>query len=439
MSGQYALRLGGRTLTPAFDTASWLWAALVLSYFFLLGFPRLFTLPAAVLVVVGLYQLLRQLRAAGWRGLPEAYRAYLALFLLLWAPLLFSLTDAGYAREAAEDTFKILGYGFLGIACVWLAREKRVLQPVVILLTGLSLFWTADVIFQRLVGFDLFGVAYASLGEATRAGAYFKNAGKFGTYLACMDVLALYYLVPRCARLRDALLLWGFLLVGMLFTLSRTGWLIFMLFSAPLAYCHVIRRVRYAWLWMGLAAGIAALLLYVYYHSDPAFQLRMARTLAFMDGMTYENWNTALTYRLDLWRASWQMFSEHWVNGLGLHAFTTDFARYPAAPFWQSVQPSHEHQYLLQVMVATGLIGLLGIVALHWLVVRQWRRARFNQSVALPVIMYLLAMWFPVSSHFSFYSSEWVWANLMLLGLVVGALDAEPACNLGEQPGPDKR
>lgn len=411
-----------------------MWAVLLLSYFFLLGFPRFFTLPAAVLILVGIYQLARELRTAGWRGLAEGYRVYMTLFLLLWLPLLFSLTDAEYAKTAAVDTFKLLAYGFLGIATVWLAREKQVLHPLVILLSGLALFWTADVILQRLLGYDVFGVPYDALGEATRAGAYFRNSGKFGTYLACMDVLALYYLVPRCSRLRDALLLWIFLLVGMFFTLSRTGWFIFMLFSLPLAYVHLLKRVRYAWAWLLVLGGTGAALLYAYYLHDPALQLRMARTLAFMDGMTYENWNTALTYRLDLWSASWQMFSAHWFNGLGLHAFTNDFARYPAAPFWQGVQPSHEHQYLLQVMDATGIVGLAGIVAIHAVLFLRWRRNRDgSRSEALPLALYLLAMWFPLSSHFSFYSSEWVWSNLMLLGLLAGALEAPESAG-GAQP-----
>jgi O-antigen ligase len=432
MTGQYAIRWRGKDLTPRFELATWLWALLIFSYFFLLGFPRLFTLPAAVLIVVGIYQLFRQVRMTGWRGLPDAYRVYGVVFLLLWLPLLISLTDAEYLRPAASDTLKIFTYGFLGLATLWLVREKNILHPVVILLSGLALFWTADVIVQRLLGYDLFGVPYAALGEATRAGAYFKNSGKFGTYLACMDVLALYYLVPRCTRPHYAILLWLFLLTGMFFTLSRTGWLIFMLFSTPLFYIYILRRMRHAWIWGILGGAVGAVLLHAYYQHDPALQMRMARTLAFMNGMTYENWNTALTYRLDLWAASWQMFSAHWFNGLGLHAFTSNFSHYPSAPFWQSVQPSHEHQYLLQIMNATGLIGLLAIAFLHFLLLRLWWVSKSDRSIVLPVAMYLLSMWFPFGTHFSFYSSEWVWANLMLLGLLVGGLMQGESDSIGE-------
>lgn len=425
MSGQYALRLWGRDITPAYDKASWYWALFIASYFFLLGFPRLFTLPAAVLLLLGIYQSIVLLRRHGFRGLPRSYHLFLLLFLALWLPLLFSLTDAKYLPDAASDTVKILVYGFVGVATVWLAREKRVLPPLVFVLTMLALFWTADVIFQRLAGFDVFGVVYSLEGEA-RAGAYFKNPAKFGTYLACMDVLALFYLLPRLRRPVPMLALWLFLLLGMVFSMSRTGWAIFMLFSLPLLMRETLRTMRHAWVW---ALGLLLLSVpafFYYYQHDPVLQQRMARSLAIMDGMTYENWNTVLTYRLDLWRAALQMFCEHWLNGQGLHAFTEDFHLYAAAPFWQGVQPSHEHQYLLQVMTATGVLGLAGLLVLHGLLFRSWRRPGM-EAAALPVAMYLLAMWFPLGSHFSFYSSEWVWANLLLLGLLAGALTNNPA------------
>lgn len=423
MSGTYAVKLFGREITPAFEKTAWGWALFIASYFFLLGFPRWFTVTAGVLLLLGIYQSVHLLKDRGFGGLPAAYRVYGSLFLLLWLPLLFSLTDAEYEAEAAADTFKMLPYFFVGLATTWLAHERRVTHPLVIVLTGLALFWTADVIFQRFAGFDVFGIAYSLEGES-RAGAYFKNPAKFGTYLACMDVLAFAYLLPRLASPGRVLLLWLFLLTGMVFSMSRTGWYIFMLFSGPLLLLHAFRTVRHAWLWLLLGLAVALPVLYSYYQHDPVLQARMARTLAFMDGMTYDNWNTVLTYRLDLWHASWQMFCEHWLNGLGLHAFTNDFARYPAASFWQGVQPSHEHQYLLQVMDAGGIIGLAGIVAIHVVLFLRWRRIpSASRAAALPLALYLLAMWFPLSSHFSFYSSEWVWSNLMLLGLLAGALD----------------
>lgn len=423
MSGQYALSLWGREVTPAYDKASWSWALFIAAYFFLLGFSRAFTAVAFILLLLGIYRAYAEIKLNGWRGLPASYRNYGLLFLFLWLPLLLSLLDAKYVKEAASDTFKLLLYFFTGFACVWLAREKRVLPPLLLILAGLAVFWALDVVFQRAIGFDVFGVPLADDVEA-RAGAYFKNGVKFGSYLACMSILALCYIGPRLRHPAGFMALWLLFLIGLVFTMTRTAWWIFMIFSIPLLFAYVVKPVRHAWLGllMLLLLGFAGL--YFYYLHDAVFQNRMGRTLAFMEGMTYDNWNTVLTYRLDLWVVSWQMFSEHWFNGMGLHAFTNDFNSYPAAPFWTNVQPAHEHQYVLQVLDATGLLGLAGIVGIHVMLLRMWWQARAERLVVFPVMIYLAAMWFPVSSHFSFYSSELVWANLICLGLIAGALDA---------------
>lgn len=425
MTTQYAIRLIGREITPRFEAVSWAWAGLVFSYFFLLGFPRLFTVSAAILLLLGLYRLVIVFRTYGFAGLPVGYRNYVAVFLCLWLPLLFSLTDAKYEAAALEDTFKLLSYFFVGFACVWLARERNIAQPVAILLSGLALFWALDVLLQRSTGFDVFGVQYVSHSE-DRAGAYFKNAAKFGTYLACMSVIAMYYLAPRL-RIPALTAMLAVFALGLVVSMTRTAWFIFMLFSAPVVFLYIIRPVRHAWLGcvLFLVAGAAAI--YGLYQYDVAFHNRMQRSLAFLDGMTYDNWNTVLTYRLDLWSVSWQMFSGHWINGMGLNAFTQDFNALTSSPYWSGVQPSHEHQYLLQVMNAAGLLGLTGVLGIHALLFLAWRRGGASRAAALPLMLYLFAMWFPLGSHFSFYSSEWVWANLMVLGLICGDLDVAPS------------
>ncbi|MGH8494475.1 MAG: O-antigen ligase family protein [Moraxellaceae bacterium] len=429
MVRQYAIRLMGREITPRFELATWLWSVLIFTYFFLLGFPRLFTISAAILFVLGIVRLVAALREYGISGMPAAYRNFVGLFLCLWLPLLLSLTDARYMHEAAADTLKILAYFFVGFSCVWLARERNVAQPVVIFLTGLALFWALDVIFQRTVGFDVFGVDYVAHSE-DRAGAYFKNAAKFGTYLACMSVIAMYYLAPRI-RVATLALVVAIFAIGLVVSMTRTAWFIFIIFAAPVVLIYIVKPVRHAWLGLVIFLLIGAAAVYGLYEYDAVFHRRMQRSLAFMDGMTYDNWNTVLTYRLDLWSVSLKMISEHWLNGLGLNAFTVDFNSYTSSPYWSGVQPSHEHQYLLQVMNAAGLFGLLGILGVHVLLFRVWRRSAVRGAAAFPLMMYLFAMWFPLGSHFSFYSSEWVWANLMVLGLIVGSLDARPVQNRG--------
>lgn len=420
MASSMALKFGGREWVPALPRESWYWAGLLVSYFLLLGVSRAITFPAAVLLLVGVHRSVLLLREHGLRGLPQPYKWLLLIFALYWLPLLLSLPDAQYPRLSGSGTLRQLPYVFIGIACVWLALEKKVIAPFTVGLSCIAFFWTVDVLFQRVVGHDLFGIPYQS--ATLRAGAYFKSEGKFGTYLGCMGLLALYAMAALRVRLLSFGLVWLALFVAIIVSMSRTGWFIFMIFSVPLLWHYSFSRLRHAWLWAAVSLLVFSALIYFYYQHDPSMQARLGRTMALREGLGYDAWNELLTYRLDLWRASVQMIGEHWFNGMGLQAFNKNFAFYPSAPAWHNLEPAHEHQYLLQVMDATGLVGLAGIVAIHIVLFRLWWRSAADKTFLFPVVIYLGAMWFPLSTHFSFYSSEMAWANFLMLGLLVGAL-----------------
>lgn len=54
MSGEFAPSLCGGRLTLSSERKSWLWTLFLASYFFLLGFPRLFTITATAPLLIGL-------------------------------------------------------------------------------------------------------------------------------------------------------------------------------------------------------------------------------------------------------------------------------------------------------------------------------------------------------------------------------------------------
>lgn len=426
MSAPCALKFFGRTVTPEFEKKSWGWALFIASYVFLLGFKRTFTLTAVALMLVGIRQvfiLVRQLKENGIGGLPDAYKNYTVLFSCLCVPLLLSLPDAQYASAAVPGTLKLLFYFFIGIAVIWAAREKQALHPLMIIFVALACFWAADVILQRITGYDVFGKVYFPA-EENRAGAYFANPVKFGAYLASFSILALTWLGPRLAGVKF-FLLWMLFAIAMFCNMARAGMFVFGLFSLPLLYFYVVKPLKYSWafLLLGMVAGLFAAH-YLYLH-DAAFHNRVIRTLAFTNGMTYENWDTALTYRLDLWRGAWLMFQDNWLNGMGLQAFNNNFPAYAQSEFWKAaLYPTHEHQYILQILDTAGIIGFIGLIAFYAFMVRFWRRSSQGRDFAFPLLMVLFSLWFPLGTHHNFYSSEFLWFNLIFMGLIVAALDA---------------
>ncbi len=416
MTGRYAIRWRGKELTPRFELATWLWATLVLSFFVLLGVPRLYTATVVLIMLVGIARVSTLLRRRESLGLADTRFAW--IFFLYWAGLLFSLTDPLVPREAFRDSMKQLPYFFLGIGAAWLAQKKDVLGPLKVLFVGLALFLTLDTIFQRIVGFDIFGVSY----NGFMAGSYFAVPGKFAAYLAALNCAAFYVLAPRLSSSLRVAGLWGLFGLAIFLTMTRTAWLMFLVVSLWPLWRHGFLPLRYRWV-IALSALAATLVAgYVFYGVDPALRWRVDQMLGVVESMSYESWNNMMTYRLDLWRAALDIIHQHWINGVGLNGFISAFPAYPAATFWNGIQPSHEHQYILQVLGATGLIGLAGIVMIHVLLMRWWLESPKEREQVSYLCVYLLALWFPVNSHFSFYSSEYVWGNLLAVGLIVGGL-----------------
>ncbi len=116
---------------------------------------------------------------------------------------------------------------------------------------------------------------------------------------------------------------------------------------------------RRLWPWLaavGLAAAAfaAAVLLF------PPLQERLS-----LQGVTS-------VVRLDLWRASLQMFADHPLFGVGLDNFLYEYrGRYIFAGAWREPHLNHPHNFVLDFATRLGLAGLLSGAWLWWALARQ--------------------------------------------------------------------
>jgi hypothetical protein len=113
--------------------------------------------------------------------------------------------------------------------------------------------------------------------------------------------------------------------------------------------------------------------------------------------------NEALSLRPTLWTAAWQLFTEHWLNGVGTRGFGTlaEPALNAVPDLPDKPQGWSTHLALLDVAVGTGVIGTATyVVAYGWLVQWVWR-APFD--TAGPGLTALMAL-FPLGSTLPFYS-----------------------------------
>jgi O-antigen ligase len=121
----------------------------------------------------------------------------------------------------------------------------------------------------------------------------------------------------------------------------------------------------------------------------------------------------------------------HPLNGVGVRAFRYDYIEHAAADdVWLAQHPgipaSHAHQWILEVASETGVIGLACWCALLIVLVRRWRALpRDCRHAAAAYAIGMLAMLFPVNTHFAFYSS--FWSNLYFWLLLVFIAHLQPA------------
>ena len=136
--------------------------------------------------------------------------------------------------------------------------------------------------------------------------------------------------------------------------------------------------------------------------------------------------NAALAFRPELWKASWVLFTENWLNGVGLRG--AESAMYPilaASEFFPDAMLSrawHPHLGILEIATDTGVLGVLGyllflIMLVRWMLVTN----AAGQGVATTFYCIALLAIFPLSSALSMYSFPTGSITWPALALALGA------------------
>lgn len=203
-------------------------------------------------------------------------------------------------------------------------------------------------------------------GSYIRAHGTFEQPNPYAGYLGLTLPFCYSLLVGR-ARVRPtkgiALVSLAFvvILAALLVSFSRGAWLAFA--SAVLIISLVrTRRIMAPTLFISLL--VALILLLGAFNLLPApladrlssttdyFRLFDASKMV----VTTENW--AIAERMATWQAAWGMFSDHTWNGVGLGGFRSAYGDY-ALPYWRNVLPDHAHNYYLNLLAETGVLGLV--------------------------------------------------------------------------------
>ena len=375
--------------------------------------------------------------------------------LLLWllgayvAAALFSAFDAVMPGKSWSTVAALLRYVPLGLyACFAIRRESK-LEALYTAVAAVLAWWCADAWLQAFTGWSLGGHA-----EAERISGIFGATNlKLGPTLAVLSPFALWTARRRWGvpglLLATALLLGPVLLAG-----SRAAWLCYVLVMLGFGWREARSPLRF----VGLCAAAGLLLAVagmVAWRTSPRFDDRMQRTLLALQG-TDQSVDTALSGRLDIWHTSIEMIKAHPYNGVGVRGFRYAYPHYAPANDHFVVSSEacgvgegacHAHQLVLEILTATGTLGLLLWLAAAAMAWRAWRRVgAAARSRAFPVSLALGVMLFPLNTHLAFYSAWWgllfawllgLWcASLFVAGAPAGTAEADNHAGLVERAFP---
>jgi len=391
----------------------------VLGVIVLLPVGRAAELPIAIGAIGGLVLLaLRRIDTSS-----AGFRLAIVLFACYWLPALIS----GIAPVAAGKTWTTVAttLRFLPFAvfAIWALRDARAWPTVIRATAAVVTLWVIDAYVQMSTGYSLGGAA-----ETERLSGIFGAGNlKLGPVLAALSPFVLLAASERFGW-RGLAFAFVFLAMPILLAGSRAAWVMYALVSIAIAWREAPSKRAFA---LALAGGIAlcSVMTAVALRDSEGFGARVQRTLLVLRG-TEGAVDDASAGRLSIWRTAAAMWRAHPVTGVGVRGFRYAYPQY-AAPHDRFVDTasdtgaSHAHQIVLEILSETGVIGLVFWLAGAWFALRAWQRAdRAARSRAFAPGLALVAMCFPLNTHFAFYSAWWGLLFWWLLALYCAALGA---------------
>lgn len=379
-------------------------------------FRNMFELPVGLMALFGLLLFLLQPR----RVLAiNAIKPLAIMFACIWLPMVASLTDAFNFSRAMETTLVFIRFPLAAIFIVY-ALQTASSRARLLMLLGvvLSLFAVGKIFYAIEVEQSLPNVAngWAWIG-------HFIPQRGVGHLFAALSPVYFYWLWKQIQIRRWVWLTTPFYAMAILLSGARVAW-IMLAVGLLLLSIQMLRIERIQWRWKAIVAflllwGVAVGV--TLQHS--ALEKKMVATAGLFSG-NFEQANVATSLRLPIWKVSIKVAKDHWINGIGPRGFRYIYPEYvPKDDYWMRLTyvdkatgktlpaqygPNHPHQFVLEIMAETGVIGLLGylLALLYWSKL-WWKNFCARYSEVLPWMSAVLVAVMPINAHMAFYASFW--------------------------------
>lgn len=389
---------------------------LIASPILLLPVGRSAELPIAIMAIWGLIKLIKFKTELFSRA---PIRHFSLLFLLIWLPIMLSYPDSFSANQTLRVGASYLRFYLAGIFIIDTLNRHPIAQNVIKTVSWFLLFLLADALIQFIFGFDIIGYPY----DGDRINGIFGDDLKLGLTISLLASFLLIQTQKSHWMLKGVA--WGLLVLIILLSGSRASWVMFAVSLAGLFFFQTYNNrhlaLRYGLIIL-IALPIGAI---ATYHSSYYVQQRIDQTLLLFKG-DVESADIALSTRLPLWRNALVMFQDKPINGIGVRAYRDVYLQYaPDDDYYRlnKIAPTHIHQMILEVGTETGSIGLLGLLAFYFVLMKRLFKGGFTTPISAVFSIGVLAATFPINTHLALYSSFW--------GMLLWWLIAQHCATLG--------
>lgn len=369
-------------------------------------------------------------------GRSDATRLLVALFACWWLPQLFSAVDAVAPAKTWPALLVALRLLPIAIIAAWALGDADWRNRVALVIAAVIAIWTLDALAQGILGVGLRG----RLGSDRVSGIFGDSNLKLGPILAILTPWPLHLALARWGQ-RAAIAVWVLTAIAVLLAGTRGGWIAFVLVSIAFAWRLAPRARDLAWITVLLLVALVAFGA-VAMRTSTLFAERVDRTLRGVDGNS-DDYDYALAGRLPIWRNAVAMTRAHPINGVGMRGFRYAYPEYapPGDPWLDAAGTqgaNHPHQLVLETAAETGAIGLIGWLIMLVVAVRSWLKASTAaRRAAWPAGVALIAMCWPLNTHFAFYSSFWGLLSWWLVAYFAAAITPAPLPTPAPQPATD--
>ncbi|MGR8949174.1 MAG: O-antigen ligase family protein [Gammaproteobacteria bacterium] len=391
---------------------------LIVLTFVLMPTEHLFHYPIGLLGLLGIIYWGRlTLRLRNFAVPGADLQLIVVLFGCIFIPMLLSLGDAFNPRHATKTTFSYLHFLpaalYIAVICRDVGSRLVIFKSVAVLLAIL----VVDALVQFLLGVNLLGFPRDS---AVLTGMFDANQ-RLGLVLALF--LPLMLCVLNQYRSHAA---WTWLLLipyaaVVLLSLKRSAW-VMLLVGGGVYLLLFVRLSTVSWrakiftpvAMVGIVVAVA--------YFVPSVGKTFRTTIGALNA-DYETLDIATSRRLTLWRTGKSIVAAHPVNGVGPRGYRyayKDFAE--PGDFWirqNGKGQTHPHLMGLEVIVETGVIGLLGLIFFFYLLTKNMVTRAATEPLAAIWLVLAFVAWFPFNTHLAFYGSYW--STFAWLFVAIGA------------------